>query len=1135
VKTSSVQIRFLLGPAGTGKTWRCLAEIREALLRNPEGRPLVLLAPKQATFQLERQLLGNDSLSGFTRLHILSFDRIADFIFERQRLRLPELLSEDGRVMVLRALLEQKRDQLELFRASARLPGFARQLGGLLRELRQHRITPGRLEAVAKAVGGENRLQAKLRDLATMARLYVAWLQNHGLQDADQLPELAADALGIARRSPGSLQIEGLWLDGFAQMNPQERRLLTELVRCSESATLAFCLDRVPAERLPWHSEWSTVAETFLRCRDELAGLPDADVHIENLVRDPARSRFTATPLLQHLEQCWSAPAGAELPCAENPAPALRVVACSRPETEVEFAAREIRRSVREGKARYRDIAVLARTLDLHRDAIRRIFTRYEIPFFLDRREGVAHHPLAELTRYALRVVAYGWEPEDWFGALKTGLVPGDEAKMDWLENEALARGWRGEACWSQPLRLPGAEETHPLEPLRELVVPAFLEMAQALRSDGPRVKGATLAAALQRLWQRLKVDRQLEQWSDVQGANELLSNPKMHETVWSQMLQWLASLELAFADEALFLNEWLPIVEAGLSNLSVGVVPPALDQVLVGAIDRSRNPDLRRVFILGMNEGVFPAPPVMPVILNRTDRETLAGHDTSLGLNFLDQIGLERYYGYIACTRARERVTVTFAQRDNDGRELNPSLFIAHLRRLFPLLEVEEHGADIALAAAEHWSEAVVPLLRNPVHDSLRAVAEGTPRIAMVLSRWNSLANDKPDAALSSALTERIYGPELQTSVSALEAFAACPFRFFVSRGLRAEEREEFEIDPREKGSFQHEVLQTFHLRLQQMGRRWREVSPSEARLLVRQIGEELLPTFREGMFMAAKARQFAGRMLLGNLERLVETLTVWMAHYQFDPAAVELSFGLKGSRVPGWRIDLGPNRALVLRGRIDRVDVFRDPQTNESHAVVIDYKSSAKEVDAVLLDHGLELQLLAYLGALRQFESLESELNVSRVIPAGAFYVALRGGGGSASNREEERSERDRARIQGCQHRGRFNGTHLLRFDSRGGTKGEQFRFSITKQGEFAKRGNEAMSEEAFLALVQKVEEFLRQHGREIYEGKVSLAPFRYQGRTACDFCVYRPICRFDPWTQPFRVLRKQNGPAAEAASES
>src|SRR5438309_9220309 len=96
-----MQARFLLGPAGSGKTHRCLSEIRAELLKSPEGSPLVLLAPKQATFQLERQLLDHSSwsehlaeakggapgipprpvqLHGYTRLQILSFERLAGFV-----------------------------------------------------------------------------------------------------------------------------------------------------------------------------------------------------------------------------------------------------------------------------------------------------------------------------------------------------------------------------------------------------------------------------------------------------------------------------------------------------------------------------------------------------------------------------------------------------------------------------------------------------------------------------------------------------------------------------------------------------------------------------------------------------------------------------------------------------------------------------------------------------------------------------------------------------------------------------------------------------------------------------------------------------------------------------------------------
>ena len=120
-----MQARFLLGPAGSGKTFRCLAEVRTALAQSPDGPPLILLAPKQATFQLERQLLADAEISGYTRLNIFSFDRLAQFVFEKLNVAPPKLLSAEGRLMVLRALLQRHADELKLFRNSARRTGFA--------------------------------------------------------------------------------------------------------------------------------------------------------------------------------------------------------------------------------------------------------------------------------------------------------------------------------------------------------------------------------------------------------------------------------------------------------------------------------------------------------------------------------------------------------------------------------------------------------------------------------------------------------------------------------------------------------------------------------------------------------------------------------------------------------------------------------------------------------------------------------------------------------------------------------------------------------------------------------------------------------------------------------------------------
>jgi ATP-dependent helicase/nuclease subunit B len=303
-----VHARFLLGPAGAGKTFRCLSEIRQALLAEPDGPPLIFLAPKQATFQLERQLLADENLQGYTRLQILSFERLAKFVLARASQPEQPLLSEDGRAMVLHALLARRRKELQIFHASAGLPGFARQLSLELRELQQRQVSPEMLRQLAAQSGLSDSLRRKLHDLSVLLGDYLAWLQERSLQDAERLLDLAAAALQ-RNDSPAPLA-SALWLDGFAEMTPPELDLLAAAAARCQQATLAFCLEAPPAPTPgSWLSIWTGIGETFRQCHARFSALPGARVTVEVLPRDPTRGRFADNPALRHLEEKWTRPA----------------------------------------------------------------------------------------------------------------------------------------------------------------------------------------------------------------------------------------------------------------------------------------------------------------------------------------------------------------------------------------------------------------------------------------------------------------------------------------------------------------------------------------------------------------------------------------------------------------------------------------------------------------------------------------------------------------------------------------------------------------------------------------------------------------------------------------------------------
>jgi len=960
-------------------------------------------------------------------------------------------------------------------------------------------------------------------------------------QSAIRNPRSAIGKSAI-RNPQSAIQISSLWLDGFGELTPQELSLLAALAPCCQTMTLAFCVDgEQPAGADSWLSIWSAIAQTRQNCWKKLSAVPGVRLETEILRRRPSSGRFAENPVLRHLEENWAQPAPfPDDQSAAAPQPlhgavcanldgmdgkdgrndmqgSLRAAVCANPEGEAVLAAREILRFVHAG-GRFRETAVLLRSLEGYHDVLRRVFSRYGIPFFLDRREPSAHHPLAELTRNALRVTAFDWRHEDWFSALKTGLISGDEEAIDRLENEALARGWKGET-WTQPF--PNEDGKPPIaESLRRQWVAPFLQLREnlatrggPLRPDGPR-----LAAALREFWRSLQIEASLAKLQDAPEGP--LSHPQFHATVWQQMNAWLDDVALAFAGEPLPLSEWLAILEAGLAGLTVGVIPPALDQVLIGTVDRSRNPDLQLALVLGLNESVFPAPPPPRHLLTDSDCAELGGRGLVLGPGLRQILSRERFLGYIACTRARRRLVVSCAQRDADDQPLNPSPFFLHLQKLFPRLEIENFaGPDES--APLHACELVPRLLRAADSGGAWEGLLALPALASLRSQIKFFAPRSGPERLSPALAEQLYGPALRASVSRIEQFAACAFRYFVNSGLQAEERILFELDARQKGSFQHLALQKFHEQLQAEKKTWHELAAPEARRRVAAICDALIPQFEAGLLAADAPSRFAARGMARALEDFVAAMVEWMSQYDFEPSAAEVEFGGPPDEggLPAWELDLGSGRRLVFRGRIDRIDLC--PDGPDALAVVVDYKSSLHKLDPVLLRHGVQLQLPAYLSVLRRLPHPEKFFGAARLIPAGVFYINLRGNFKPGETRHDVLLNQTPAWQAAYKHAGRFDLAALPHLDNRGETKGTQFNYRLKNDGQPYAGVPDPMDHAAFGQMLDQVEENLMRMGRAIFAGDIQINPFQKGTQRACDRCEYQGICRIDPWVHNFRQL--------------
>jgi ATP-dependent helicase/DNAse subunit B len=242
----------------------------------------------------------------------------------------------------------------------------------------------------------------------------------------------------------------------------------------------------------------------------------------------------------------------------------------------------------------------------------------------------------------------------------------------------------------------------------------------------------------------------------------------------------------------------------------------------------------------------------------------------------------------------------------------------------------------------------------------------------------------------------------------------------------------------------------------------------------------------------------------------------------YQFSPSAVELGFGRAKAALPAWELDLGKGHRMAFGGVIDRVDLARREEGDAAYCVVVDYKSGDKTVDAVLLANGVQMQLPAYLAFLRQLADPQRVFGVGRLIPMGVFYVNMRGKYKRGPHRREVLDKVETARQGAYQHRGRFSLEALPWLDRLSASQASgQFCYAPSRKRDG--RYQDPLPATEFNALLDMVEEHLRDFGTRILAGAAEVAPYRKGAReVACERCDYRAVCRIDPWTHEYRQLR-------------
>lgn len=1119
-------VQFILGRSGTGKTHYCIETIVEALL-GPESRPLLFLVPEQATYQAQRAILNNPRITGYNRLHVLSFDRLSFLLLGKNVAR--PAISRLGRTMVIQRILRDCSDKLSIFGGSARHPGLGKRLADTITQLQQYANSPDDV----KDLVGKLQIQsaypltmAKFADIGIVFEEYLKFIEGRFLD-----PDIQLTTACKAVAKAGFLKGAKLWVDGFAGFTAGELALLTELLKAVEDAQIALCLDPTTADLANPDKTQIDPADLFGPTVQTYAELVERIKKCKLKIADPLifnkPHRFSGSSPLGHIERNFYKKVPDTFFRVNGK---IRIVSAPNARAEVKFVAQQIAKLVRDAGFRYRDIAVIASDIDSYENYIKASFEDYNIPVFIDKRRPLNQHPVIELISSALAAVTNDFPAGQIFAYLKTDILDIERSDINLLENYCIALGitasdWAADKPWRYAGDKAEQFDEHHVDRIRKKAIEPLLQLRKQLVGDDGKSKmlpPEEFRRIILDFLETANVRNRLALWVEDSLRKGDFAAADEHPQLFYCLVGVFDELVEAFSGTILSCEDYLAIMRSAFSQMTLAFIPPNLDQVLIGSIERSRHPDLKAVFLIGTTERQFPTPIVFDSILSENDRLAAAsGLDLPPGLR--QEMANRPYLAYIAFTRPSQLLCITYPAIDQKSNAVVRSPFVDDLCLLFDDLEAESIVSTLpAIEDVSNRYELEDTLCSGSteIHGILQEML-ADDQLGDIGSRVAFAINYENKADLSDSAIQQLFGREITSSASRLSTFAACPYKHFARYVLELKKRDEFKLEPLDLGNFYHRVLDAL---LKRAVADKVDFGTIESNALIKILNEEIEKLCGEASFISKfKAHSPHNTFIVLSATEYLQDCAVAVSQMVraglFRPVMSEISFGLPKSPGPSigeLKITLGDGRSVSLNGRIDRLDIAEI--SGRKTALVFDYKKRSEDFNWAEFFYGLDIQLAIYMLAVRN-----TARNVADDI-AGAFYLPVEMGPESIDIGKAADSNPKFAH----KAKGIFNGEYFKELDSATSPGWNVFYnfFISTKGDQYGHYGKgSALRPADFEAFLKFCSRKIIDLAEQIASGKITAEPYRLGGVSPCSRCDYKPVCRFDWQINDYNLLASVN----------
>lgn len=1115
-----MSLRFYFGPSGSGKSHRIYEEIMQRAAQEP-GRNFLIIVPDQFTMQTQKDLVMRSDRGGILNIDVLSFGRLSHRILEEVGTKEMSVLDDTGKSLVLQKIAADLKEQLPAMGSLLHKQGYIHEVKSAISEFMQYGISTQDMDKLIASAEKRGALAMKLRDLKTLYRGFQDYIRDHFITTEETLDVLRR-SLAKSKILQGSVVV----FDGFTGFTPIQNRLIQELMRVCEETIVTVTIGakedpyQMDGEQKLFHLSKKTVAD-LVKLAAEAEVTRGEDVFVKG-----GPNRFTEAPALCYLEQNlfrYQYEPYTEKQCE------IRMFEALSPREEVHQTALYIRKLIREEGLTYRDIAVVIGDLEGYASYVETEFGQLEIPCFLDRTRGIVLNPMIEYIKSALQLYIRDFSYDTVFHFLRSGMADISREEIDELENYVIRTGARGYRTYSRLFTRKteemqqgsGQEDTERAEEALERlnrIRQQFADTVEILHM-APRAKAGEYVDQLYDFLEQNQVQQKLLNYQQQFEQEGDLAKAREYAQIYRLVMDLLDQIYELLGEEEISLQEFADILEAGFGEITVGTIPQNVDRIVVGDMERTRLKQVKVLFFLGVNDGNIPKNASKGGIISDMDREFLIESGTEMAPSPRQQMYIQRLYLYLNMTKPSERLYLSYAKVNSDGKGIRPSYLIDTVRKLFPQLAVEypqnrsrleqiEGRQEGARYLAEELREYADGTLREEerqdfylMYRAYEADPEGRDRLTAAAFRRYK------ENGLSRIVARALYGRRLENSVSRLETYAACACRHFLQYGLSLQEREEFGFEVSDMGNVYHAVLENFAGKLAESGRTWWDFEENFATQAIKEAVEGYAATYGETVLYSSARNEYAITRMSRILTRTVLTLQQHLKQGSFQPDDYELSFRF-AEDLDSIHVDLSEEEKMHLQGRIDRIDVSEDAE--HVYVKVIDYKSGNKKFDLAALYYGLQLQLVVYMNAAMELESRKHP--DKEIVPAALLYYHIDDPTieTPVELTQEQINEEilTKLRMNGVVNSDPAVVERLDRFLQ---DKSKVIPVEKKKDGSFSARSG-VLSREELQVVSSYVDTKIREIGREILDGKIAANPYEKGNEEACTYCAYKKVCGFD-----------------------